>query len=61
MWVMEPEELRTAMAERALNQRQLAKALCISEAAVSLWLSGDNPIPGWVTVALRAVRKKRTA
>lgn len=47
-----------------MTQRQFARALCVTDGAVSMWLSGDRPIPEWLSVAIRAVpvpRKRKSA
>lgn len=56
---MDPTTLRDELDARGLNQAQFSRAVCVSSGAVSMWLSGARPIPGWVAVALRAIKPKK--
>jgi hypothetical protein len=55
-----PDEFREAFRERGITkQRTIAAKLDLNEATVSRWLSGKVPIPSWVSLALRAIRRKK--
>ena len=54
---MTREELRAWLDTNAMSQSDLARAVCVREALVALWLSGGSPVPGWLVVALRGVKR----
>ena len=51
---MTRREFRARLKALGWRQASAAKYLRVHESAVSRWLSGDNPIPGLVVVALDA-------
>lgn len=42
---MNDTNLQRKVSELGLTQKEVSKSLCVSESAVSLWLSGDRKIP----------------
>jgi len=47
--------MRSALKRLGWKQTQLARYLKVTDGAVSMWLSGQRPIPGPVELAVRAV------
>lgn len=59
---MTRQQLRTELAARGLaKQLDAARALGVEQSSVSRWINGSRPVPGWIEVALRGIRKKRAA
>ena len=52
---MTSSQFKAAIRARGMNQRDAAKALGVTEAAVSLWINGHRPVPGIAEVALRSI------
>jgi len=48
-------ELKAAIRDRGLNQKEASRALGVSTGAISLWVNGLRPIPPIVEVALRTI------
>jgi len=46
--------MRSALKRLGWKQSQLARYLKVTDGAVSMWLSGQRPIPGPVELAVRA-------
>ena len=42
---MDGTNLQRKVSELELTQKEVSKSLCVTEGAVSLWLSGDRKIP----------------
>lgn len=52
--IVKPRELKAALSQMGMNQRELAEYLGVSEGAVSMWVNGLRPIPGPVALAVNA-------
>jgi DNA-binding transcriptional regulator YiaG len=48
-------ELKAAIRDRGLNQKEASRALGVSTACISLWVNGLRPIPAIAEIALRTV------
>ena len=60
---MTPEQFRDVRKTLGLTQKALAEALRMGRhgwQSISKWESGDNPIPGPVTVAIEYLLRDRT-
>lgn len=56
---MDAETLSRELEARGLSRQvKAAAALRVNQATVSRWLAGETPIPGWVELALKAIRAK---
>ncbi len=54
---MKPEELQRIIDRLGVNQRTVAKAIGVSEAAVSRWLAHNREIPRPTAMAIRGWAK----
>lgn len=50
-----PDELREWMAEHERSVRGLASELGTDPTAITRWLNGSRPVPGWLRFALRGI------
>ena len=56
---MTPPELRAALDELGISQREFAFAARVTPETVSRWANGKKPIPYWVEWKLELLRKER--
>ncbi len=52
-----PKQLRSVMQKLGLNQSELARKLDVDGRTVRRWISGENPVPGPVCVALHSLER----
>jgi len=52
---MTGEQLQAKMKRMRLTQAELSRALGVSQAAISLWIRNERPIPGPVIIAIKHI------